>query len=110
MEAAAEEAIRTIRPAIERYIEAIRKSGIVPQKVYLYGSYAKGIATADSDIDLAIVSDDLSGDSFEDDLALMHLTWDVDTRIEPHSFRPEEFTPDDPEVQEILATGVSVLG
>ncbi len=107
---APEEAIRMIRPAIERYIEALRKSGVEPQKVYLYGSYAKGTATTDSDIDLAVVSEDLTGDSFEDDLALMRLTWDVDTRIEPHSFRPEEFTPDDPEAQDILETGVPILG
>jgi predicted nucleotidyltransferase len=106
---APEETIRMIRPAVERYIEALRKSGISPQKVYLYGSYAKGTATEASDIDLAVVSENLSGDSFEDDLALMRLTWDVDTRIEPHSFRPEEFTPDDPEAQDILETGVPML-
>ena len=109
MRMVAEHTIPMIRPIIERYIEALRRSGIAPQKVYLYGSYAKGTATADSDIDLAVVSDDLSGDSFDDDLALMHLTWDVDTRIEPHSFRPEEFTPDDPEVEDILETGVPIL-
>lgn len=106
---APEETIRMIRPAIERYIEALRKSGIAPQKVYLYGSYAKGTATEASDIDLAVVSENLSGDSFEDDLALMRLTWDVDTRIEPHSFRPEDFTPEDPAAQEILETGVPIL-
>ncbi len=106
---AAEDAIGMIRPSIERYIETLRRNGIAPQKVYLYGSYAKGTATEDSDIDLAVISDDLSGDSFEDDLALMHLTWNVDTRIEPRSFRPEEFTPDDPEAQEILQTGVPIL-
>lgn len=106
---APEETIRMIRPAIERYIQALRRSGIAPQKVYLYGSHAKGTATEASDIDLAIVSENLSGDSFEDDLALMRLTWDVDTRIEPHSFRPEEFTPEDPAVQEILGTGVPIL-
>ena len=106
---APEDSIRMIRPAVERYIEALRKSGIAPQKVYVYGSYARGTATEASDIDLAIVAENLSGDSFEDDLALMRLTWDVDTRIEPHSFRPEEFTADDPEAQEILQTGVPIL-
>ncbi len=39
----------------------------------------------------------------------MHLIWDVDTRIEPHSFRPEEFTPDDPETREILEIGVAMF-
>ena len=106
---APEDSIRMIRPTIDRYIAALRRSGITPQRVYLYGSYARGTPREESDIDLAIVSDDLSGDTFEDDLALMRLTWDVDTRIEPHSFRPEEFTPDDQEVQVILNDGLQIL-
>ena len=106
---APEDAIRMIRPTIDRYIEALRRSGISPQKVYLYGSYARGTPRKESDIDLAIISENLSGDTFEDDLTLMRLTWDVDTRIEPHAFRPEEFTLDDPEAQEIIETGVPIL-
>jgi predicted nucleotidyltransferase len=98
-----------IRPSIERYIAALRKSGIAPQKVYLYGSYAKGTPREESDIDLAIVSDNLTGDRMDDEFELMRLTWDIDTRIEPHSFRPEEFTADDPEVEDILDTGISIL-
>jgi predicted nucleotidyltransferase len=106
---APEDVIRLIRPTIERYVAALRKNGIEPQKVYLYGSYARGTPREESDIDLAIVSDDLTGDRMDDEFALMRLTWDIDTRIEPHSFRPEEFTPDDPEAQEILETGVPIL-
>ncbi|MBM4037105.1 MAG: nucleotidyltransferase domain-containing protein [Planctomycetes bacterium] len=107
---APDDCIRMIRPTIERYIEALRSHGIQPQKVYLYGSYAKGTPREESDIDLAIVSENLTGDRMDDEFELMCLTRDVDTRIEPHSFRPEEFTPDDPEVQDILKTGVPVLG
>ena len=45
----------------------------------------------------------------DDQLRLMRLTWDVDMRIEPHPFRPEEFTPDNPWVAEILRTGIKIV-
>jgi hypothetical protein len=43
---------------IERYKEALKKLGISPQRVFLYGSYAKGNPREDSDIDLIVISED----------------------------------------------------
>jgi predicted nucleotidyltransferase len=97
-----------IRPSIERYLRALRQHHIRAQEVYLYGSYARGSADADSDIDLAIVSDDLTGHRIEDQMTLIRLTWDVDLRIEPHPDRPQDFRPDDPEDQEILETRLRI--
>jgi hypothetical protein len=39
----------------------------------------------------------------------MKLRRTVDYRIEPHPFRPEDFTPDNPEVAEILRTGIRII-
>jgi len=39
----------------------------------------------------------------------MRYRWDVDLRIEPHPFRPEDFTPDNPWVAEILRSGIKIV-
>lgn len=79
------------------------------KKLYLFGSYAKGNAHEDSDIDIAVISDDFSGDVFVDRLALMKLRHDVDVRIEPHPFLTEDFNDDDPFAFEIIRTGIRLF-
>ena len=78
------------------------------EKVILFGSYAKGESHRDSDIDIAVVSPDFTGDRLEDQLRLMKSRRKVDLRIEPIPFRPEEFTNDNPFVREIMDTGTLV--
>ena len=101
----------TILPEIEkivrRYIALIQKERRV-SKAYLYGSFAKGIAGEWSDIDLAIVSPDFSQDLFEERVLLMKLALDIDERIEPNPFRPEDFKQENPLVAEISVSGIEV--
>lgn len=78
------------------------------EAIYLFGSQARGKAHEWSDIDLAIVSSDFSGDRFDDSTRLIPYILKVDTAIEVHPFRPEEFSADNPFVQEILDTGIRV--
>jgi len=59
-------------------------------------------------MDLAIVSDDFSGDVIDDQLFLMKLRHQVDSRIEPHPFLIEEFSTDDPYVKTIIETGEEI--
>ncbi len=77
-------------------------------KAYLYGSHAKGSAGKWSDIDVAIVSPDFSEDLFSERVFLMKLALLVDDRLEPSPFRPEDFTRDNPLVNEISNTGVEL--
>ena len=77
--------------------------------VYLFGSSAKGKAHRWSDIDLAIVSSDFCGDSFEDSKRLFPFILEVDTAIEVHPFRPADFSTSNPFVKEIIGTGIRVL-
>ena len=49
----------------------------------LYGSYARGNATEDSDVDVAIVVDKLSGDYFSTRPLLWKIRREVDDKIEP---------------------------
>ena len=52
-------------------------------KLYLYGSYANQTNKADSDIDIAVVVNSLSGDYFSFTPLLWRLRRKVDSRIEP---------------------------
>ena len=57
-----------------------------PDKILLYGSYAKGNAREESDIDIAVIYDGFTGDTrdwFQDRVNLSRLVWDVSTYIEP---------------------------
>lgn len=54
-----------------------------PEKVYIFGSYAKGTSREDSDIDVAIVVNHLEGDYFAIHPLLWKLRRQIDDRIEP---------------------------
>jgi uncharacterized protein len=67
---------------INKYIGLVRK--LMPvSMIILYGSYAKGLERKDSDIDIAIVIDELRGDFLEMNAQLFALCREVDTNIEP---------------------------
>ena len=70
-------------------------------KVFLFGSYAKGNFNDDSDIDIAIVFKDYNN-LLEVQLDLMRIRRKIDSRIEPHPFREDEFNISNPIVYEIM--------
>jgi predicted nucleotidyltransferase len=53
------------------------------EKVYLFGSYAKGTNREDSDINVAIIVDQLDDDYFSSTPFIWKLRHQVDDRIEP---------------------------
>jgi predicted nucleotidyltransferase len=91
------------------YVKILLGAGIRINKAYLYGSYARDTASEDSDIDIAIVSPDLTGDRFEDALFLKRFRTSLDLRIEPLPIRPEDFKEEDPIVSEILSHAIPIL-
>ena len=96
-----------IEEIIHRFIGLLKKESRV-LKVFLYGSYAKGVAGKWSDIDLAIISPDFSEDLFEERIKLMKLALSVDNRIEPSPFRPEDFDENNPLVNQINKWGIEM--
>lgn len=66
----------------KKYASAVREA-VGDSKVFLYGSYAKGTATADSDIDIAVVVDEIPGDYLNTVAMLWKLTRSVNHAIEP---------------------------
>ncbi|NLN48495.1 MAG: nucleotidyltransferase domain-containing protein [Clostridiales bacterium] len=77
--------------------------------IYLYGSYVKGTQTEDSDIDIAVVGDDFSGDPIADTLILMRIRRKIDNRIEPRPFKSCDFNSLNPFTKEIIETGVMIM-
>jgi predicted nucleotidyltransferase len=91
------------------YINHLKKSYPDLRKVYMFGSFAKGSAGRDSDIDLAMVFDDVA-DSFDRQVQLMKIRRQYDARIEPHVFRVADFDKSNPLAEEIILRGVEVSG
>ncbi len=89
----------------QKFLAKVREQGIKIESAYLFGSYAKGTEHEWSDIDIAIISLDFSDSRFREGVRLMKLSCNIDTRIEPMPFRPENFSDNDPLVSEIMKTG-----
>ena len=66
----------------KKYPEIVYESMPV-KEVILYGSYAKDNATNNSDIDIAIIIEDLEDDYLDAQTKLFKLRRSVDLRIEP---------------------------
>ena len=97
-----------IMKIIEKYVKKVCEIYQV-KAIILFGSYAKGTEHEDSDIDIAIITDDLKKDRFDEEINLMQLRWDIDLRIEPHIISVSEYENDEtPFVVEVKNTGIKV--
>ncbi len=92
----------------ERFIEKVRESGLTVSEALLFGSYAKGLQTEYSDIDLAIVLGPGVAHSFDIDVQLMVLRMGDEIDIEPHAFSQDEFSEDIPLVNQIISHGIRI--
>ena len=98
-----------VRDTIDRVIRALSDHNIPVQRAILFGSYANGNNNEWSDIDLAIVSDTFVGSRFDDRKKIRPIFLSISPDLEILPYRPEDFTPDDPFVKEILETGIPVI-
>jgi len=73
--------------------------------IYLYGSYSKGKARPDSDIDVAVVVPEVKDDFLKASAMLWSLTWDVNTLIEPVLIDQSHPSP---LYEDVLRTGVCI--
>ncbi len=73
--------------------------------VYLFGSYSKGYARPDSDIDVAVVVPRVKGDFMTEYAKLWRITMDVNTLIEPVLI--EECHPS-PLYEDVLHSGIRI--
>ncbi|MDR0620151.1 MAG: nucleotidyltransferase domain-containing protein [Bacteroidales bacterium] len=98
----------TIIKKVRQY-KNIVKSNNIPlstKNVYLFGSYAKGYSTANSDIDVAFIVDSDNSDYSEVTVPLWKLRRKIDMRIEPHIIARD--TDYSGMITEIQKTGIKI--
>ena len=99
---------KLIMEIVQKYVEKICENYKI-EAIILFGSYAKGTNNENSDIDIAIITDDFENDIFDEELNLMKLRRKIDTRIEPHLIRVKDYkNAETPFIQEIIETGIKV--
>ena len=90
-----------------KYLLLLLQRNYPVTRMFLYGSYARGNHHPDSDIDLAIILNEMH-DPFQTQVNLLQLTWNFDTRVEPHPFDVKEFSSPNPVINEILHHGIEI--
>ena len=88
------------------YIDSISSQYSIKDAI-LFGSFAKGTNHKDSDIDIAIVINNIV-DIIDTQIELMKLRRKIDLRIEPHPFMISDFNQNNPVVHEILKFGIPI--
>ncbi|MEK7166884.1 MAG: nucleotidyltransferase domain-containing protein [Patescibacteria group bacterium] len=99
-----------VEKIIKKYAKKLKEKKYSFSAIYLFGSFAKGNAREYSDIDIAVISEELNKERNKAKFKLWKLTEGIDSRIEPHGFSPEDFKEDwIPIVHEIKKTGIRVV-
>ncbi len=100
---------KNIDTTIAKYLDLIKGKFPDIERVYLFGSYAKGKSTEDSDIDVALIFTNLDDSKrFDIQVQLMMLAAQIDSRFEPHPISHDDFDSGNPFVVEIKKTGIEV--
>ena len=90
----------------ENYIDLISSKYDVQQAI-LFGSFAKGTNHKDSDIDIALIINNVE-DIIDTQIDLMKLRRNINLRIEPHPFMTSDFNKSNPVANEILKYGIII--
>jgi len=98
-----------VRASVNKLIQQLNANNLNIRQAYIFGSYAKGRQTKWSDIDVALVSDQFEGIRYYDYCKISPYVIKVDTSLEVHPFSPEDFTKDNPFVEEIIETGIRIV-
>ena len=90
---------------IARYLAAVGED-VEISDAFLFGSYARGKAKADSDIDLCVISPDFGRDEIEEGQYLFKKTIGIDSRLEPVGYSTRSFAKEEsPLIAEIKKYG-----
>lgn len=100
-----------IKDIVEQYVADVKQ--VMPiDKVFLYGSYAKGTATEHSDVDVCFFSDTFAHERSVEFVALLlgiARKYYPYVYIEPRVFLTSDIDNDNPFVREVLRTGREII-
>ena len=94
---------------IKAYITVLRENGIPIEKAVLFGSWARGTANENSDVDVALVSSFFTGDRFMDRRKIIPFRRTINNNIEPLPFSVEDFAINGILVSEIKRYGEEIV-
>lgn len=94
---------------IKEFILTVAKQNPEFVKAYVFGSYTKDIQRLESDIDIAVIINNLNdSDKFDLQVQLMLLASKFDLRIEPHPLSKQDLDLNTPFASEIKKTGIEI--
>lgn len=95
---------------LNKYLVALSNEGIPVDKAYLFGSYARNEAKAESDIDIMLVSGIFDNAQIELKAKPWSVAEKIDIRIEPYSVGFHKFLADDvsPIIQIVKREGIEI--
>ena len=101
---------KNIRNIALKFRKLLEEEGMPIKKLILFGSYARGEANKESDIDLCIISSKFGKDSIDELQFLLKKTRKIDSRIEPIPVSPQEYREEDsPLIVEIKKFGREIF-
>ena len=92
---------------INEYVKACNERKIFFKKIILFGSVVRGTNHEYSDIDILLVSDQFTNNSFLNWKMLVPVTSKF-IDVEPHPFYTEYFEKSDPFIDHIKKTGIEI--
>lgn len=100
---------KKVESKVLEFVNILKQDKLPINKVFVFGSFAKGVPHKWSDIDVCVVSP-----KFKDWFDALEYLWlkrpfDVNLSIEPVGFNPKDFrSPDSALVQEIKQHGIEI--
>lgn len=86
----------TVLKIIERFRNALERTGVKNSRIILFGSHAQNTAGQASDIDLVVISSDFVGKSFWERIDILtDAIYEVAAPIEATAMTPEEWERED---------------
>ena len=85
---------KEIKTLIQKFLKCLSQEGIPIQRVFIYGSYAKGEESKDSDIDVMLISEVFDKNDDQTVGKTWRISKSVDVRIEPYTIGRKRFSKD----------------
>jgi uncharacterized protein len=92
---------------VKNFAIDLNKSGLNLKKIFLFGSYARNEQKEYSDIDVALVSDNLIGVGFVDIKKILPVLRNY-IIIQPKTYSTQNFIESDPFLDEIKKDGIEI--
>lgn len=101
---------KTVIEIVNLFQERIKRRGIKPLKIILYGSYAQKTSHKGSDIDIVVISDDFTGMNYWERIDIMsEVIYEIFAPIEAVALSPDEWEQGDAFVIDFARSGETLF-